>query len=302
MADPQKERGFTSIANELLEAILKADLSKRQLTVLLAFLRESYGWSRKEAKFSARLAARLTGIKQPHCVTTINELLEANILATVKPSSGPSPATYRIQKNYDQWAPFFAQSSDTKTVSLDNEKRYQNSIASDTKTVSVSDTVLVSHQRKDLKKDLKKKKSVCLSTSYVSLPTPLQQPIPDRQTDFFLNGYKVFRLFEPTNEVDIEKALAGMASRVGAEVGRGRVEWEDLTAAIVFAGQKVKWLLKQPTTKSIDKPWFYAVRVANHEIANAVNHRLDRAIGAKYGEEIGEFRFSPPTKRKAKKA
>lgn len=49
MARPKVENGFTRIANELLEAIAQANVSKSELRVLVALVRQSYGWQRKDA-------------------------------------------------------------------------------------------------------------------------------------------------------------------------------------------------------------------------------------------------------------
>ncbi len=48
MANPQTDNGFTSIANELYEAILKAPLTARQLKVVLLIIRYTYGFKRRK--------------------------------------------------------------------------------------------------------------------------------------------------------------------------------------------------------------------------------------------------------------
>ena len=44
MASPQCENGHVRIADELYEAILKADFSKRELLVVLTVIRKTYGY------------------------------------------------------------------------------------------------------------------------------------------------------------------------------------------------------------------------------------------------------------------
>lgn len=39
--------GYTRIANELLEAVMAADLTARQLKVVLAVIRKTYGFGKK---------------------------------------------------------------------------------------------------------------------------------------------------------------------------------------------------------------------------------------------------------------
>lgn len=45
--------GYTRFANELLEAIASADLTARQLKVMLAYVRKTYGFNKKTDRISA---------------------------------------------------------------------------------------------------------------------------------------------------------------------------------------------------------------------------------------------------------
>ena len=63
MASPQKERGYVPIANELLDAICRADLSKQELKVLLCIIRFTYGYNRKQALISLNTIQKYTSIR-----------------------------------------------------------------------------------------------------------------------------------------------------------------------------------------------------------------------------------------------
>ena len=78
--NPQKEDGYTPIANELLEAILRADFSKRQLLVILTIARMTFGYSKKSDALSGWQIASITGIDRSHISKTINELVELNVV------------------------------------------------------------------------------------------------------------------------------------------------------------------------------------------------------------------------------
>lgn len=58
--------GYTRFANELLEAIASADLTARQLKVMLAYVRKTYGFNKKTdrilvmKKFSLTLTMMIT--------------------------------------------------------------------------------------------------------------------------------------------------------------------------------------------------------------------------------------------------
>ena len=45
---PEIDDGHTKIANELLDAIIGHDFSKRQLKILLFIMRKTYGWNKSE--------------------------------------------------------------------------------------------------------------------------------------------------------------------------------------------------------------------------------------------------------------
>ena len=50
MANPQKEEGYTAIANDLFEAVYRFNFTLRELKVLLSIIRRTYGYNRKEAR------------------------------------------------------------------------------------------------------------------------------------------------------------------------------------------------------------------------------------------------------------
>lgn len=53
--------GYTRVANELLEAIASADLTARQLKVMLAYVRKTYGFNKKQIALPMSRLLRLQG-------------------------------------------------------------------------------------------------------------------------------------------------------------------------------------------------------------------------------------------------
>ena len=96
MANPQTEDGYTRIANELFEALLRADLSKRHLLVVLAIMRQTYGFNRTMDRISGSQMAELTGVRRNHCNVAVMQLIELKIVKRDGRQIG-------IQKDYDQW-------------------------------------------------------------------------------------------------------------------------------------------------------------------------------------------------------
>lgn len=58
--------GYTRIANELLEAVMAADLTARQLKVVLAVIRKTYGFGKKLDRITNTQIAMMTGIHHTH--------------------------------------------------------------------------------------------------------------------------------------------------------------------------------------------------------------------------------------------
>jgi len=120
---PELSDGYTMIANELLDAIITHEFSKRQLKVLLLIMRKTYGFNKLEDDIARSQIVAITGIKNPHITSTMQELLEKNVIII---SNGNYAKRYRINKYYDTWRV-------TKTVNV-------------TETVTITETVINSYQ------------------------------------------------------------------------------------------------------------------------------------------------------------
>ncbi|RBO13415.1 replication of DNA [Pantoea sp. 3_1284] len=72
--------GYTRIANELLEAVMSADLTARQLKIVLAVIRKTYGFGKKLDRITNTQIAAITGIHHTHVCTAKNEMIGMNIL------------------------------------------------------------------------------------------------------------------------------------------------------------------------------------------------------------------------------
>lgn len=106
MASPQKEDGYTPIANELFEAIISSDFSKRQLLVIMAIARMTYGYSKKSDALSALQISKLVNIDHSDCKKTLNELLELHVVTkheNGRTSHGVFVSELSINKDYESW-------------------------------------------------------------------------------------------------------------------------------------------------------------------------------------------------------
>ncbi|HHM0877792.1 TPA: replication protein [Klebsiella pneumoniae] len=72
--------GFTRIANELLEAVMRAGLSQHQLLVFMAVMRKTYGFNKKSDWVSNEQISMLTGILPHKCSAAKSTLVKRGIL------------------------------------------------------------------------------------------------------------------------------------------------------------------------------------------------------------------------------
>jgi phage replication O-like protein O len=100
MASPQKEDGYTSLANELLEAYARAHLSGGEFRVVLAVLRDSYGWKRKSSRLSLRRLSVDTNMHWVSFLRSLRSLISKGILTEERIGAGVSLSP---NKDYDSW-------------------------------------------------------------------------------------------------------------------------------------------------------------------------------------------------------
>ena len=64
VADVQLENGYTRIANELLDAVIKTPFISTHLKIVLVCWRYLYGFNRKQAELSESFISKATGISK----------------------------------------------------------------------------------------------------------------------------------------------------------------------------------------------------------------------------------------------
>jgi phage replication O-like protein O len=74
------EDGFMRVANELTDSLLMADLTARQLKVMLAIMRKTYGFNKPMDRLTNTQIAAMTGIHHTHICTAKRQLIERKFL------------------------------------------------------------------------------------------------------------------------------------------------------------------------------------------------------------------------------
>ena len=104
MASPQKENGYTSIANEIMDALISYRLPGEQRQVLDSIFRKTYGFNKKFDAISLSQFVLMTGLKKPNVIRSIQGLLSKKIISVIKKDNALAHV-YEFNKNYEQWQP-----------------------------------------------------------------------------------------------------------------------------------------------------------------------------------------------------
>lgn len=103
MANPQKENGYTPIANEILENICKFDFTAIQLKILMIVWRHSYGFRKKECQLSLADFVKLIGSDKSYVSRQLKKLIKMGILILLENSNFTNSKTIMFNKDYEGW-------------------------------------------------------------------------------------------------------------------------------------------------------------------------------------------------------
>lgn len=96
MANPKVENGYTMVANELLDAIIRMAWSGSEIRIFWTIIRKTYGYQKKRDWISLSQIAEATGIAKTNVSREIKKLISKNVITRQGRQIG-------IQKDYDKW-------------------------------------------------------------------------------------------------------------------------------------------------------------------------------------------------------
>lgn len=111
MASPQLEDGYTSLANEIMEALAKISIPSESRRILDFILRKTYGWHKKEDAIPLTQFEKGTGLRRSHVCRAINRLVEMKLIYKDSPKAGTTQSqggdyratTYGFNKDFEIW-------------------------------------------------------------------------------------------------------------------------------------------------------------------------------------------------------
>ena len=199
MANPQKEKGYTAIANEIMEALCKTRVPGEARQVLDTVLRKTYGFNKKEDWISLSQFCLSTGMKKPSIIRATNKLFSMKLIN--KKVNGET-VMYSFNKNFDEWEPLTKKITFTKKQTEINKKVNKSftkklpTIVDNTKVDStkVKDYVLFSdYARKEIKLSITVKGQAEELLKAYGL-NEMKKTI-DRAKKYWVRGHKKYRLF-----------------------------------------------------------------------------------------------------------
>ena len=167
-ASPQTENGFTKIANEILDALIKYRIPGEQRQCLDAILRKTYGFHKKTDYIALSQFVEMTGLKKPTVVRAIQGLLSKKIITVIK-KDNKTIHLYEFNKNYSQWKPL------SKKITL--SKKIITVIKKDNPSLSFLSTTKDNTTKDNTTKETKEH-------------TALKNAVGKQPTDFYLTKNK----------------------------------------------------------------------------------------------------------------
>lgn len=102
MASPQLEDGYTRVANEILENIMKVSLNGTQFRIVMAVWRYTYGFQRTKHEMSISFLSQSINASRGQVDRELSTLISRNILKVVK-TGERGARVIMFNKNHTQW-------------------------------------------------------------------------------------------------------------------------------------------------------------------------------------------------------
>lgn len=102
MASPQKENGYTPIANEILDHLIQTKINSDAWKLVLFIIRKTYGFNKKQDKIALSQFVLATQLKKSVVCRGLNRLNSMNIIIRI---ANDDCTIYRFNKDFDTWKP-----------------------------------------------------------------------------------------------------------------------------------------------------------------------------------------------------
>jgi phage replication O-like protein O len=158
MEGPQKENGFTPIANEILENMAKIKLSPTQYRILFVVWRYTYGFNRKEHELSLSFLSTATGCDKRQLQRELKGLEERKVI--IQSIKTGAYRKIKFNKHHKQWVGEIA-IGETSIGEIDNGESVNTTIG---ETVNTSIGEIDNQERN--KENIKESNKLSISETF----------------------------------------------------------------------------------------------------------------------------------------
>jgi len=283
---PQVEDGFVRIASELYDAILLADFSKRELLVLMAIIRKTYGFNKKTDDLTNTMLAAMTGLDRANVSRAIDSLQERGVITV---ASGHFGKVLGVQKNYRTWAAETPAKYDAKTARNDAKLAHaetaspcQNDTPSeDAKTASTPCQIGTRMMPKRHPDDAKTAHTIDNPNrqpqkttpigSVVAIAPTVQPPVSAATWDAYSTAYERRYGIQPVRNAQVNAQLANLVKRIGGDDAPHVAAW--------YVGHNASWYVTKGHTVAAllaDAEKLRTEWATNRRITNTSAKQADR--------------------------
>ncbi len=149
MANPQLEDGYTMIANEILENLMRVQLSANQWQVILCIIRKTYGFKRKVDRIANFQICEATGLGKEVVSRSLHKLQTAGVILRNGKQIG-------FQKDWERWQQL-AEQSTLKVSRTANKKLAEQSTELAEQLTKVSSSHVTQNKKETIQKKYKEK-------------------------------------------------------------------------------------------------------------------------------------------------
>lgn len=94
---------FTTVPNNILEALIKAKVSGTEIDVILAIIRTTLGYQKELAEIAYLYLSKQTGLDRSYCIKLVKNLRRRKIVKKISGDSKTSKNWLGINSNTNEW-------------------------------------------------------------------------------------------------------------------------------------------------------------------------------------------------------
>jgi phage replication O-like protein O len=127
MANPQLGNGYLRIAHEVWEHLMHGGFSGSELALVMAVIRQTWGWKKKSAEISLAEFQELTGQPERTAARVLSMLLSKNVLLYTKGGGRGVKSEWRFNKDWEKWNSLSSARENEKPQTLSVSRENKNS-------------------------------------------------------------------------------------------------------------------------------------------------------------------------------